>query len=344
MSINTDKQICLPLLQEFMKILAAPESIFRKPPSPFPINIQPPTMRRVKFECSGCVGLIRFERKKKTTVQMQMINEVEKERKKKIVERICSGLRGTGRYDQLDDETLHEMVQQMQPRRYDENKMLVAEGMPGTHFYILLAGQAEVTTKKGLVLAKLKPGDLFGETSLLTGDPAYSSVRSVTPVQLLALTAPDFRKLTSASHNLNRFFMKIAMARVKENVMLFIHSGQTSSGISGELACINPFDLFQMINASGKTGKVDLKVPEGKGCVVFREGDIIYAACGKQHGKAALFAMLGWKKGTFIYTAMPLPAECKNRQIIGVFMRLMMEGMQYQDDQRRPDEQRVSQS
>ncbi|MCI5159665.1 MAG: cyclic nucleotide-binding domain-containing protein, partial [Candidatus Electrothrix sp. AUS1_2] len=194
MSANTDKQICLPLLQEFMKILAAPESIFHLP-SPFPTGIQPPNMRRVKFECSGCIGLLRFERKKKNTIQMQMIKEAKRKRNEEIIKKICTLLRDTKCYDQLDDETLQDMVHRMQPRRYNENQVLIAEGKPGTHFYILLSGQAEVATKKGVVLAKLKQGDLFGETSLLTGDPAYSSVRSVTPVQLLALNSQEFRKL-----------------------------------------------------------------------------------------------------------------------------------------------------
>jgi CRP/FNR family transcriptional regulator, cyclic AMP receptor protein len=71
---------------------------------------------------------------------------------------------------------------------------IVREGEPGDAFYVVLAGQAKVTTG-GRVVNRVMPGDHFGEISLLDGDVRTASVTSETPMTLLMLQRPRFLKL-----------------------------------------------------------------------------------------------------------------------------------------------------
>ena len=58
--------------------------------------------------------------------------------------------------------------------------------------YVLTAGSARVVLADR-VLARLAPGDLFGEDALITGEPRNASVRMDSAGQVMAMAAADFR-------------------------------------------------------------------------------------------------------------------------------------------------------
>jgi CRP/FNR family cyclic AMP-dependent transcriptional regulator len=70
---------------------------------------------------------------------------------------------------------------------------IVREGEPGDAFYVVLAGQAKVTSN-GKLVNRVLPGDHFGEISLLDGDVRTASVISETPMTLLMLQRSRFVK------------------------------------------------------------------------------------------------------------------------------------------------------
>jgi acetate kinase len=80
--------------------------------------------------------------------------------------------------------------------------LIVEQGRPGEYLGIIVEGQAHVlsgeTEKPPLVVATLQAGDLFGEMSLLTGEPTNADVKTTTqsrvlliPQQTLSLELPD---------------------------------------------------------------------------------------------------------------------------------------------------------
>jgi CRP/FNR family transcriptional regulator/CRP/FNR family cyclic AMP-dependent transcriptional regulator len=68
------------------------------------------------------------------------------------------------------------------------------EGPETASLYIFVEGQAEVIAA-GRRVARLNPGDSFGELSLLDGKPRGATVRSITPMRLLTIHSKDFRDL-----------------------------------------------------------------------------------------------------------------------------------------------------
>jgi hypothetical protein len=87
-----------------------------------------------------------------------------------------------------------------------------------------------------------------------------------------------------------------------------------------------------MINASQKTGTVNLTLKGGDARVLFNEGELIHAEYGKLKGKEAIFALLGVTGGKFVYSPGIAP-EAEDYDVIGGFMGLVMEGMQRLDEE-----------
>ncbi len=68
---------------------------------------------------------------------------------------------------------------------------IVKQGTIGDSFYVVLQGQAKVTSN-GRTVNRLLPGDHFGEISLLDGDVRTASVVSETDMTLLEITRKLF--------------------------------------------------------------------------------------------------------------------------------------------------------
>ena len=98
-------------------------------------------------------------------------------------------------------------------------------------------------------------------------------------------------------------------------------------------------ELFQLINSGGKSGRVDLVLPDGQAAVLFNEGEIVHAFYAGLLGKEALFILLAQKKGTFTYTA-ELTDEEKKLPVLGGFMGLLMEGLQHLDEEKNEEQER----
>lgn len=75
-----------------------------------------------------------------------------------------------------------------------EDTVLARNGAPGEEFFLILDGSArvEVSPRKR---SRLKPGEYFGEMSLLDGGPRSASVIAETPLRLLVIKRRDFSTL-----------------------------------------------------------------------------------------------------------------------------------------------------
>jgi CRP-like cAMP-binding protein len=80
-------------------------------------------------------------------------------------------------------------------QRYMEGSRVVREGDVGDTFYVILEGQAKVVSGSGRVVNRLRPGDFFGEISLLDGGPRTASVVAETPLTMLALARKDLLRV-----------------------------------------------------------------------------------------------------------------------------------------------------
>jgi CRP-like cAMP-binding protein len=90
------------------------------------------------------------------------------------------------------------IVEKFRMKQAAASEVLIAEGRVSDGLYVVLHGVVQVTTKKDrstIELARLKEGDIFGEMSLLTRQPATASVISQGNSILLRLPRENFQEL-----------------------------------------------------------------------------------------------------------------------------------------------------
>ena len=76
----------------------------------------------------------------------------------------------------------------------DPDQVLVREGETGDEFFVLGSGEATVT-RAGKEVARLEPGDFFGELALFADAPRNATVTATTGVTLIGLNRAAFQKL-----------------------------------------------------------------------------------------------------------------------------------------------------
>lgn len=81
---------------------------------------------------------------------------------------------------------------------YPDNMMIFCENEPGSEVYIIQGGKVKITRISGdeeMLLAVLKPGDIFGEQSLLDNKPRNASAISFGDVNLMAINKANFEEM-----------------------------------------------------------------------------------------------------------------------------------------------------
>jgi NADH:ubiquinone reductase (H+-translocating) len=84
-------------------------------------------------------------------------------------------------------------------QHYEAGQDIVREGEIGHHLYFIVQGEVEVVQRAGddvRTLARLGPGDHFGESAVFRSSRRTATVRAVTPVDLLALGEQEARALS----------------------------------------------------------------------------------------------------------------------------------------------------
>ncbi len=322
LSVSSYKPGCLYLARKIADIVTSRESV-----SGFATR----TTQKSKFDCGGCDGLIHFEYKKEkefATLQMKLLQESEARRRKKRLDTFFGQLRDLKTFESLDDHSLGDLTQMLEVKNFFADKIIIKKGSPGLHLYIVLKGRVAVIGDDGAKIAEIGADEIFGEMSLLTGEPVSQSIHTLEATQVAMLSIKSFRDVIRKYPILQLFLLRMLIDRAQT---MTLRSGNISSGMTGELAEISAVDLFQLINSAQKTGIVELTLDKKKALVVFKAGEIIYARYLEHRQKDALYALLGVKKGRFSYTR-GIPDELQHLRPVGSFMALMMEGVQQIDE------------
>jgi len=101
----------------------------------------------------------------------------------------------------LGDDALATLERQVSLVRVDEDDVIVQEGEPGDEFFVIADGAVRVTTTgpdgAQIPLARLVPGDHFGEQALLEERPAprTATVRAAEASRLYRIPGPVFREI-----------------------------------------------------------------------------------------------------------------------------------------------------
>jgi CRP-like cAMP-binding protein len=100
---------------------------------------------------------------------------------------------------------------------------ILREGEPGRGLFIVLSGEVDVSKIDGdakVLLATLKPGDIFGEISLLHDEPVSASVSAARACTVLVLEKATFTKLVSAFPAIREYLSQLGDDRAMDTRLL----------------------------------------------------------------------------------------------------------------------------
>jgi len=292
-------------------------------------------VQKSKFRCGGCRGWIGFEYKREKeyrTPQMKMLAMADLRRKTKHLDRFATLLRKVQIFENMTANNLRDISAMLHVQEYPPNTPILQKNEVGTDLYIILSGKVCVVDDDGEVLNVMVDGEIFGEMSLLSGMPVTKTVRTADMSMVASLNNKDFRHMLNKYKDLQVVFYKMLVERATK-ARSKQQASDVSSGMAGQLAEVNPVELFQLINISAKTGKVELNIADGtKALVYFVDGNIVKADYSGLDDKEAIFTLLSKTDGRFTFTS-EIPDEVKGLSMIGDFMGLVMEGMQRLDEE-----------
>jgi len=118
----------------------------------------------------------------------------------------------------LEDVEVELIFQALKLMGYHEGETIIKEGDTGDCFFIILEGDVRVIVGKkflrsGKEVARLGPGDFFGETALVSHQPRNATVLCDSAVRAVQLERSAFESLKSSNDNFSKAMDRIAEHR-----------------------------------------------------------------------------------------------------------------------------------
>lgn len=304
---------CRSLVTELNKMLVTHERVDRIPDA--------------VISCPRCHGEVQLEYKR--GISIALVEDIQ--RYSDDVGTIASLLGNFSIFRTLAQDDLRDLVSLLRLKKFSPGDAIISKGEPGKNLFIILSGLVNVVDDDGLSITKLQNGEVFGEMSLISGDPVGATIRVVEPTTVLFIRGQDFLKVLNRFPSLQMYFARLLSRRLAEsNVMI---SKEYLSGMTGTLNQMPLVELFQTLNYNQKTGRLKLNLSNGSAQCLFNTGSIIHAQYGRKTGKQAFFSILGEKEGRFQF----IPGLQENeidKPKLGMFMELLMEGLRILDEDR----------
>ena len=111
-----------------------------------------------------------------------------------------SALLRTKTFQQIPPQNIQMIFQRLQRVDYKAGHVVIRQGSPGDHFYIIRSGRCMVTRetppgKPDIDLADLGVGASFGEEALISDEPRNATITMLTDGTLMRLGRDDFQSL-----------------------------------------------------------------------------------------------------------------------------------------------------
>ena len=139
-------------------------------------------------------------------------------------------LRGLNLLAGLSTSQLEDISRRLKPVRYRQGEQIVREGEPGEEMFFIESGRVQVvrgTGPQAMLLAEMGAGDLFGEMSLLTGNPRSATVAALSDIDLWVMTQSDFDTMVTAYPNLGLALSRLLSERLRSTDARPLHGTAT---------------------------------------------------------------------------------------------------------------------
>lgn len=110
---------------------------------------------------------------------------------------------------------LERLATETDEQAFEPGQHIVQEGQSGETLYVVLSGEAKVV-RRGRRVARMYPGDVFGELSALDGGPRTASVIAVTRVEVLRLFRHTLLRMLEREPELSFKLLDVIVRRLRQ--------------------------------------------------------------------------------------------------------------------------------
>lgn len=281
------------------------------------------------FNCSGqftgCKGSIRLRYCADKVPSSTALKKIEDE-----ITALAGKLSNFSIFQSLSEDDIRDFVSHFRVKGYPEGEIILKKGEPGIKLFIILSGEVEIIGDYDVTIATLGKGEVFGEMSLLSGNPVNSTVKISKNAKIMCMNGNQFRMMLNRFPSVQMYFARLLVDRLAKSNIERIH--QLTKGMAGSFSEISPAELFQALNMAQKTGKLILHLSDGRALISFRDGDVVWAEYNDKTGIDAFFEIVKQVRGNFKFDP-SLPKEQQDAPVIGDFMYLLMEGLNRLDEE-----------
>lgn len=144
----------------------------------------------------------------------------------------------------LTQEQVREVAQHLKPEHFSAGQSIYRQGMPGDALYLIEEGRVSIQGRSDCagetLLATLGPGEFFGETAMLTGEPHAADVIALTDVTAWALSRADFEALVQRFPSLALNLSRILSRRLRDSTERLVTSVRVVPAPAPEAAVVAP--------------------------------------------------------------------------------------------------------
>ncbi len=200
-------------------------------------------------------------------------------------------------FDELSQGELERVASVTVARAFPRGVRVFHEGDSSDACYIVRSGDLRVTREhpdgRAIALATLGPGDIFGELAMLDGGTRSASVETLSECELLALPAPDMRRVVSdhgeiaaklivaltrrlreTNERVTRQSFQTVPSRVAGVLLQLIAEEAAPEGRHGVTVRMNQADLAQLAGTSRESVSRFLATLERAGVVTVGRGRV----------------------------------------------------------------------
>jgi CRP-like cAMP-binding protein len=119
-------------------------------------------------------------------------------------------------FAELDHHDLARVARWAQEMRAEPGAVLFEQGALPFELFVIEEGEVEIV-RDGEVIGTVGPGEPVGEMSVLRGERRMATVRALTPITAIALSADDLEEMNTEMPEVVRSLQEITEERAERN-------------------------------------------------------------------------------------------------------------------------------
>ena len=237
--------------------------------------------------------------------------------------------------DRLSPGLVNQLIDISDVVEYPHGRIILEEGQVGQALYVVVTGYAEVVKRgkdgRDTVIVLLGKGQVFGEISVMTGDPTAAAIRARGITRVMVIHKSRVDKLLMTNVEINRTFFMLLADRLRSTNMQMAQV--SSSDLRGRLSMMGLVDLVQNLFQSKRTGTLNVEQGSQWIRIGFKTGQVqgVVFSSGEVGGHAFARA-LQWADGKFSFDE----ATVEQQGLVNMdTMSFLMDTLRIVDEQSR---------